>query len=283
MKNKIINSKIFYIVLSCIIIIMFFTSDTKSNKKNIGVVKIEGTIMESEKIIQHLNEFNDREDIKAIIIRLNTPGGSVAPSQEIFQKVKLISESNKKPIIASISSVAASGGYYIAIGADKIVANPGSITGSIGVIITYPIAKELIDKIGLKFEIHKSGKLKDSGSPYRIANEDDRIYFKEVVDDMHRQFTKEVSIQRGIDLKTINKYSDGRIFTGEKAYNIGLIDTLGSFEDALNISKNLANIQGDINLIYPDKDKGHLFKMLFEQKILWSNFIEKLPMFIINN
>ena len=201
-KNN--KSKIILISIILVIVYSIFFNSNSSNVFNIGIVDIEGTILESEKIVKTLDEFDKREDIKAIIVRLNTPGGSVAPSQEIYQKVKKIALDNHKPIIASIGSVAASGGYYIAIGADQIVANPGSITGSIGVIISYPVAKDLIEKIGLKFKTIKSGSLKDAGSPYRYPNEEDNIYFKSIVDDLHNQFVEEVSRQRNITYDNIN-------------------------------------------------------------------------------
>ena len=274
------KSKVILVSLALIILISFFNNDTSTGKHNIGIVEIEGTILESDKIIENLNIFNDRDDIKAIIVRLNTPGGSVAPSQEIYEKVKKIAYQNKKPIIASVSSVAASGGYYIAIGAHKIIANPGSITGSIGVIMSYPIAKDLIEKIGMEFQTIKSGQLKDSGSPYRYANKQDSIYFKSIVNDLHNQFVEQVSIQRKISRKDIDKYCDGRIFTGKKAYEINLVDTLGTFEDALNISKNLANISGETNLIYPKVDRGNLLKILLEETKSWVDFFNEIPMYI---
>jgi len=280
-KNN--KSKIILISIIVVIVYSIFFNSNSSNVFNIGIVDIEGTILESEKIVKTLDEFDKREDIKAIIVRLNTPGGSVAPSQEIYQKVKKIALDNHKPIIASIGSVAASGGYYIAIGADQIVANPGSITGSIGVIISYPVAKDLIEKIGLKFKTIKSGSLKDAGSPYRYPNEEDNIYFKSIVDDLHNQFVDEVSRQRNISYDNIKKYADGRIFTGKEAYKSNLIDTLGTFEDALNISMNLANISGETNLIYPDVDGNKLLKMFFDESKIWINSIEKIPMYLLNN
>ena len=279
-KNK---SKLILVLLVFILLVSFLKRADSQNKFNIGVIKIEGPILESEDIVEYLDDFNERPDIRAIILRLNTPGGSVAPSQEIYEKVKQISEANKKPIVASISSVAASGGYYIAIGADKIVANPGSITGSIGVIMSYPIAKELIEKVGLRFETIKSGKLKDSGSPYRYPSIEDSLYFKSIVDDLHTQFITEVSKQRNIDLELLSDYCDGRIFTGKKAFKVNLIDTLGTFEDALNISMNLANISGDKNLIYPKVESGNFLKLFLEESKTWINSFERMPMFLMNN
>jgi len=276
-KSYLITSLIVLFIISSIIF------GPKTEKYNIGIVEIEGTIIDSKNIVKTLHEFNKRDDIQAIIVRLNTPGGAVAPSQEIYEKVKTISLENKKPIIASIGSIAASGGYYIAIGADKIIANPGSITGSIGVIINFPIAKDLVDKIGLKFKTVKSGELKDAGSPYRNTTDDENIFFQKIVDDLHDQFTAEVSNQRNISKEEIQAYSDGRIFTGKEAYKLGLIDSLGTFEDALNISKNLANILEETNLIYPKKERGQILRMLFDESKLLFNALDRLPMYLFNN
>jgi len=257
--------------------------DSEPSADNIGIVEIKGTIMDSRDIIKVLDEFNNRSDIKSIILRLDTPGGAVAPSQEIYEKVKSISIQNKKPIVASISSVAASGGYYIAIGADEIIANPGSITGSIGVIINFPIAKELVDKVGLKFNTVKSGKMKDAGSPYRDPTDDENVFFQEIVNDLHLQFVEEVSRQRNIKIDKLSSITDGRIFTGKQAYELGLIDSIGTFEDALNISKNLANISGSTNLVYPKDKKGRLIKMLFDESKIWFNTMDNIPMYLYNN
>jgi len=279
-----LNKKKIILFLSFVVIFFFLSKNSNSEVlNNIGVVEIEGTILSSKEIIQELDNFYNRDDIKAIIIRLNTPGGSVAPSQEIYEKVKKIASSNTKPIVASIGSISASGGYYIAIGADKIIANPGSITGSIGVIMNFPIAKDLIEKIGLEFKTIKSGDLKDAGSPYKYPTDKDEKYFKSIVNNLHNQFLREVSIQRSIPIVKLNEYADGRIFTGEQAYSINLIDTLGTFEDALNISKNLANISGETNLIYPKINKSKFLKMFFEESRSFLNIKQKLPMYLFSN
>ena len=280
MKNK---KYFLFILIVLILLILSVSFESNDSESNIGIVEVEGTIMDSKKIIDDLNDFNERKDIKGIIIRLNTPGGAVAPSQEIYEKVKSISNANNKPIVASMGSVAASGGYYIAIGADYIVANPGTITGSIGVIINLPIAKELVDKIGFKFNTIKSGKMKDAGSPYRDITEEEYEFFQEIVDDLYNQFIGEVSNRRNIDVKKLKKISNGQIFTGKKAYDLGLVDSIGTFEDALNISKNLANISGETKLVYPKNDKGQIIKMLFDQSRIWFNNMDNIPMYLFNN
>ena len=259
-KNLIVVSIIlFTIILTSI----FNSSDSDIKSFNIGVVQIEGPIMDSKDSIKNLEEFMNRDDVHGIVLDINSPGGAVVPSQEIYTKVDEISQSNKKPIVASIRSLGASGGYYIAIGADRIIANPGSIVGSIGVIMNFPVAKDLLDKIGLKFETFKSGKYKDSGSPYRDVTDLDSEYFKNIVFDLHSQFINEVSIQRDINIEEVKMLSNGQIFTGNMAYENNLVDEIGTFEDALNIIKKMSNIDSEIKLIYPIEDKSY-FSLLFD-------------------
>ena len=280
-----IKNKKYFILLSIIILIIILSIpfDSKNTyKSKIAILEINGTIMDSKKIVDDLNDFNNNDNIKAIIIRLNTPGGAVAPSQEIYNKVKNIAIQNKKPIIASMGSVAASGGYYIAIGADKIIANPGTITGSIGVIINFPIAKDIVEKVGFKFNTIKSGKMKDAGSPYRNPTDEENIFFQDIVDDLYNQFVTEVSNQRKISINNLKNISDGRIFTGNKAYKLGLIDSIGTFEDALNISKNLANISGEIDLVYPKDEKSKFIKMIFDESKIRLNTLGNVPMYLLN-
>ena len=280
-----IKNKKFFILLSILILIIILSVPFNSNSSyltKVGIIEINGTIMDSKKIVDDLNDFNNDDYIKAIIIRLDTPGGAVAPSQEIYNKVKNIAVENKKPIIASMGSVAASGGYYIAIGADKIIANPGTITGSIGVIINFPIAKDIVEKVGFKFNTIKSGKMKDAGSPYREPTDEENIFFQDIVDDLYLQFVTEVSNQRNISMDNLRNISDGRIFTGNKAYELGLIDSIGTFEDALNISKNLANISTEIDIVYPKDEKGKFIKMIFDESRLRLNAMGNIPMYLLN-
>ena len=279
-KNLIIVSCIlFFIIVSSI-----YNSPEKSlNTFNVGVVNIEGPITDSKNTIKYLEDFNKRDDIHAIVLWINSPGGAVVPSQEIYKKVDNISVDNKKPIVASISSLGASGGYYIAIGADKIIANSGSIVGSIGVIMNFPIAKDLFQKIGLKFETFKSGDFKDSGSPYRDVNAEDVEYFQDIVDDLHSQFINEVSVQRDININIVKDLAEGQIFTGNMALKYNLIDEVGTFEDALVITKKMTNIEKEIKLIYPEKDDSifhSLFESVNEIKIFLMEF-NNIPLFFM--
>ena len=205
----------------------------------------------------------ERGDVKAIVFRVNSPGGAVAPSQEIFEKIKRLNA--QLPIVTSVGSVAASGGYYSALGSAYIVANPGSITGSIGVIMDYPVATDLLEKIGLRFETVKSGDLKDAGSPTREVTDADRRYFQEVVRDMHEQFVEAVAWGRHMDVETVMELADGRVFTGRQSLELGLIDTIGTFDDAVAIAAELGDISGKPKLVRPKKDKPQFLGWFFEE------------------
>ena len=283
---KIMNRKnliIFSVIMFLIIISSIMDTDDSVNYFNVGIVTIEGPITESKKIVDNLNDFNKNDNIDAIMLKINSPGGAVVPSQEIYKKVDAISNENAKPIFASIGSLGASGGYYIAIGADLIVANSGSLVGSIGVIMNFPIVKDLFDKIGLKFETIKSGMYKDSGSPYRESNDVDSKYFKEITLNLHDQFVNEVSSQRSISIGKTRSLAKGQIYTGTMAYENNLIDTLGTFEEALNIMQKMTNITNEIRLIYPKEDES-LFSSIFESfnslKVILREF-HNMPLYIM--
>ena len=279
---KYLSKKNLFILLSVFLLFLITFNSNDINENSIAVVNIDGVIVESGKFVKALDKFNKDANIKAIILRINSPGGSVAPSQEIYEKVNQLKLDKKKPIVTSVSNVAASGGYYIAIGSDLIVTNPGSIVGSIGVIMSYPITKNLFNNLGVDFNTYKSGEYKDSGSPYRYNTENDDKYFNEVIEDLHGQFVLEVSRQRNIPLTELKEYAQGQIFTGNQAMQIGLVDRIGTFEDALNISKNLANISGDIDLVYPEYEKYSFLNNFinFYDYLSIKNYLA--PMFIMN-
>ncbi|SVB22326.1 uncharacterized protein METZ01_LOCUS175180, partial [marine metagenome] len=252
--------------------------DTLPSGPKVGIVEINFPITESKNIVEDLNYFNEKSNIIAIVVRLDTPGGGVAASQEIYEKVKIIADKSKKPIIASMGGVAASGGYYIALGADTIIANPGTATGSIGVIMSYPVIGELMDKIGIQYETIKSGKLKDSGSLFRNLTEEERVYFQGLIDDLHSQFEMVVSQERQIPIKEIGKYATGRVYSGKQAVNAGLIDILGTFEDAVHLAAQKAGYLDTPEIVYPPEEKKGLMDILFGD-IFQSSTIENLVMF----
>ena len=251
-------------------------SNLEGSGKKVGIVKINGPILTSDAVVSQLEKLKNRKDISAIVVRIDSPGGLVAPTQEIYEKVKSLR--GVKPIISSMGSVAASGGYYIALGADTLIANPGTIVGSIGVIMNYPIATELLGKVGIKFETVKSGGLKDVGSYSREVTEADRRHLNDMVTNIHNQFIDAVNDNRSIEKSELIKLADGRVFTGLQSKDLGLVDLLGTFEDAVSLAGSLGKIKGVPKTIQIDKKNSSLIDMFtsnIEQAT--SSWFDELP------
>ena len=227
---------------------------------NIGIVEINGMILSSKEIIKDIKTFREDAAIKAIILRIESPGGGIGPSQEIFREIMKIKTDKK--IIASMGSVAASGGYYIASATDGIMANSGTITGSIGVIMEYANIMEIAKKIGISPVVIKSGEYKDMGSPLRDLGESEKKLFQELVDDLHLQFVTDVANSRKMDIQTIASLADGRVYTGRKAVTLKLIDRIGNLDDAVQWAGELSGIDGEAKPVYPREDKITFFKKL---------------------
>lgn len=232
-------------------------------RSQVGVVEVEGVIVDSKKIIEQLGNFHENGSVKAIVLRIDSPGGGVGPSQEIHDEVRRIDAD--KPVIVSMGSVAASGGYYIAAPAREIFANPGTITGSIGVIMEFANIQELLDKIGLRSEVVKSGKHKDIGSPVRTMTEEDRALLQSLIDDVHSQFVDSVAAGRGLDVKKVRNLADGRIFSGRQALELGLVDRLGNLEAAVRRAGELGGIAGKPQVVYPPSEKPKLIDLLVQE------------------
>ncbi|HOP06874.1 MAG TPA: signal peptide peptidase SppA [candidate division Zixibacteria bacterium] len=217
---------------------------------DVGVVEVFGVIDETSarKAIDQIDEFVDGS-VKAIVIHINSPGGGVAPSQELYDAIVRARE--EKPVVASMSSVAASGGYYIACAADRIVANPGTITGSIGVIMRFHTAEGLLDKIGIGTETVKSGELKDVGSYSRSMTEREESMLRSVVMDSYEQFIEAVALGRGKEPEEIRPLADGSIYTGHQALNHGLVDSLGGLHEAVLLAADLASVSGEPSIVRP--------------------------------
>jgi protease-4 len=225
----------------------------------VGLIEISGVISDSTFVVNSLERFAENPDIKAVLLRVDSPGGAIGPSQEIFSQVQ--KTASKKPVIASFGSMAASGGYYASAPATGIMANPGTITGSIGVILSYTNIEGLFDKVGLKPIVIKSGRFKDMGSPFRDITETERELFEEAVMDLYRQFVGDVALGRQMDIAAVEKLADGRIFTGSQALELGLVDKIGNLRDALEWAAELGGIQGPI-AVAPARRKG--FSLLEE-------------------
>jgi protease-4 len=233
--------------------------------QRIGIVEIYGVILEPDEILNHIKQFREDETIKAIVLRINSPGGGVAPSQEIYKEI--LKTVPIKTVVASMGSVAASGGYYVAAGANKIVANPGTITGSIGVILGYTNFQELLKKIGLTPVVIKSGKYKDIGSPTRKMSDEEKRILQQFTDEVHQQFVAAIAEGRKMEKAVVESIADGRIMTGETAKSMGLVDNLGNLEDALALAGELAGIEGKITKVYPKEKPPSFFRYLVGESL----------------
>ena len=252
-KNRIYGVIIFAVFAVLLILISQKQSDTDwfDSSQRIGVLPLEGEINSSRNWIARLNKFEKSKHIAGILIPINSPGGQVAPSQELYHAIRNVRENSVKPIFVSFASVAASGGYYAALGADSIFANEGSLTGSIGVVMQFPLYSELMEKVGVEMRTVKSQDFKDAGSPFRMMTPAEEDYFTEIITDVYEQFTEVVSQERGIDELNMQSLGDGRIFTGRQAYQANLVDALGTFEDARKALCIEAGIATDSRLEYP--------------------------------
>lgn len=219
-----------------------------SGKGKIAVVDLNYTIWTAEPIIRQFKKYREDNSIKAILLRIDSPGGGVAASQEMYEEIRKTRESGK-PIIISIASLGASGSYMAACGGSYIVANSGSLVGSIGVIAQFITIKDLAEKLGIKETTVKSGKLKDSGDPFRYLNPDDLDYFQDIVNDSFDQFLDIVSKERKIDKDKLREIANGRVFTGRQALDHKLIDTIGTYEDAINIAAKFGHIEGEPTIV----------------------------------
>ena len=230
-----------------------FTSGNILLSPRIALIKIEGVIVDSREVIDDLKKYKDNPAIKAILLRIDSPGGGVVPSQEIYEEVKKIREDGQKKVVVSMGTVAASGGYYIASASDRIVANPGTLTGSIGVIMELANVEGLLRKIGVDSLVIKSGRHKDIGSPFRKMKPEEREILQHLLDDIHNQFIEAVASGRGLPEDKIRELADGRIFTGREAKEIGLVDDLGNLQDAIRLTADIAGIEGEPKIVETQK------------------------------
>jgi protease IV len=230
--------------------------------EKVGVVEIKGVISEAQHITRALKRLRNDDSIKAIVVRIDSPGGAVGPAQEIFSEI--LKTRKTKKVVASFGSIAASGGYYVAAAADGIIANPGTITGSIGVIMTFTNLQTLFEKIGMTPTVIKSGKYKDVGSPNRKMTADEQQMLQKLVDGIRAQFVNAIATGRNIAPAKVEPLADGRIFSGQEAKELGLIDKLGNFEDAIEWAGRLGGIKGKIETEYTTKDKYPFIRYLLE-------------------
>lgn len=231
--------------------------------EKVGVVEVKGLIADSRAVIKQLDRYKEDRGIKAVVLRVNSPGGAVGPSQEIMREVSKLRQ--KKKVVASLGTLAASGGYYIACAADLIMANPGTTTGSIGVIMQFANVEQLTKKLGVDMFSLKAGRFKDVGSPFRTMTPEDKAYVQHLLDNVYQQFVRDVAKNRKIPLEKMKELAEGRIYTGEEAKQVGLVDELGDLPDAIEKAGRLGGIKGKVEAVYPEKEGFSMIRFLLGQ------------------
>lgn len=252
-------------ILTLIVVFIAYSVVVKifSDGPKVAVLNIEGVILTSDEYLESLDAIRKDKSIRALVVRINSPGGAVGPSQEIYSELEDIK--SELPVVASMGAVAASGGYYIACAADSIFANPGTITGSIGVVAQFLSYKQLLEWAKIDVEVVKSGDFKDLGSPLKTMSKEEIDYIQTLIDNVHNQFKSTVEVNRKIDKSSVEKVADGRIFSGEQALNLKLVDRLGNLNSAINYAVDQSGITGEpIILNYPEK-KSPLSELLFSK------------------
>jgi protease-4 len=269
-KHPVLLGLVLLLAIGAVLYLFFYKAGAQSGggsqafslSDKIGVVMVEGVISHSQEIAESLDEFGKDHSIIAVVLRIDSPGGGVAASQEIYDAV--IELKKKKKVVASMGSVAASGGLLIACAADKIVANPGTITGSISAIMQFANLEELFKKIGVKASVVKSGQYKDMGSPLREMTPEERVIIQELVDDIYNQFIDVIVENRKMTREQVVAIGDGRVFTGRKAKELGLVDQLGDMASAAKLAGEISGKSGKYDLIYPKKKRPSVFDYMFE-------------------
>ena len=278
-KNPVLIVVMTAVVLGALFFgIVFLASLLSGNKRSsttlqmvgadkVALVKLEGLLIAAEPVVEELNDYAEDSSVKAIVLRIDSPGGGVVVSQEIYNAVKNARKEGKK-VVASMGTVAASGGYYVAAAADRIVANPGTLTGSIGVKMEFANIEKLLEKIGVRGMVVKAGEYKDVGSPFREMSAQEKKILQDVIDDVHSQFIKAVAEGRNMQEAEVRAIADGRIFTGRQALDLKLVDQLGDLADSIKIAGELVGIHGKPRVIEKRK-KIPFFDYLKEESAAW--------------
>ncbi len=284
-QDWIIGGIIFIAIFICTIFFIIFMIQIGSKNDmsisgvgdKVAIIELEGVIYSSDNIVRQFKKFSKDATVKAIVFRINSPGGGIAASQEIYEHVRRVRDSGK-PVVASMGSVAASGGYYVALGADTIMANAGTTTGSIGVIAEFPNFSKLLDKLGISFTVIKSGKFKDTGSSYRDVKPEEMVYLQSWIDNGYQQFVNVVVDERRLSKASVLKVADGRVFSGEQALELCLIDTLGTFDDAITLAAKMGGIRGEPKIIRDRLRKITMFDLLTEDaQVLMNRYLSLWP------
>jgi protease IV len=255
-----------FLILCLLAVAAFMTSEGSPGfslaSNQIAVIDLEGTISDSREFVELLKDYGNRTGVKAVVVRANSPGGGVAASQEIYEAVKRFRSETKKKVVVSMGSVAASGAYYVACGADKIYANPGTITGSIGVIAEWYNYGDLLRWAKMQSVVIKSGAFKDAGSETRPLTEEEKAYFQSLIDNMYSQFVSTVASSRNMKEDVVRKLADGRVYTGQEAKADGLVDELGTLQDAIDAAARMAGIVGEPKILNPPKKRFSMIDLL---------------------
>ena len=233
---------------------------------NVGIIEIKGIITDPKPVLTHLRRLRRNEHTKAIVLRIDSPGGGDGPAKEIYKEVKRTTRSKK--VVASMGAIAASGGYYVAAAADHIMANPGTITGSIGVIMEFANLENLLGKLGVSAYVLKSGEYKDVGSPLRGMTAEEKQLLQGFIDNVHEQFVLAIAEGRKLPEDKVRDIADGRILSGEQAKKMGLLDSLGNFEDAIKLAGKLGGMKGEPSVVYAEKKKFSLLEYLLGSRVI---------------
>jgi len=263
----IVGGGTFLFIVLCLLAVVVYLAGEGSpglslSGNQIASLTLEGVISDSRDFVDQLKDYGKRAAVKSVVIRINSPGGGVAASQEIYEAIKKFREETKKKVVVSMGSVAASGGYYAACGADKIFANPGTITGSIGVIAEWYNYGDLLRWAKMQDVVIKSGTFKDAGSGTRPLTDEEKVYFQSLINNMYNQFVATVASSRKMKDEDVRKLADGRVYTGQQAKADGLVDELGTYQDAIDAAARIAGIQGEPKILSPAKKSFSLLDIL---------------------
>ncbi|HXZ24727.1 MAG TPA: signal peptide peptidase SppA [Nitrospiria bacterium] len=246
-------ARLFLLALTAVFVAAFLYTlmdeSTPFGGRKLALVRIEGVLTDAQDTVDELERYAKDPAVLGIVLRIDSPGGAVVPAQEIYEAVNRLRKTYGKKVVVSMGTVAASGGYYIASASDTIVASPGTLTGSIGVIMEIPNVEGLLKKVGVESIVIKSGLHKDTGSPFRKMRPEERALLQSVLDDVHHQFIEAVAKGRGLTVVQVTRLADGRVFTGRQAKSAGLVDQLGDLHDAIHAAAALVHIEGEPEVI----------------------------------
>ncbi len=262
-KTCLFVSSLFLLLIAVSAFLTFFGREPVFGDR-VALVRIEGTRTDAEEAVAELRKYERDDSVKAVVLRVDSPGGDVVASQEIYEEVKKLAA--RKKVIVSMGSTAASGGYYISAPATRIVANPGTLTGSIGVIMEVPNLKGLMDKLGVRTEVVKSGRLKGMASIFKAMGPEEREVLQGVMDDLHDQFMRAVSEGRKIPLEKVKEMANGKVFSGSQALKAGLVDELGTLQDAIMIAAREVGISGEPEIV--TKEEGPSFWEILNKRFV---------------